>query len=140
MSTRTLVRGGHVLTMDPAHGDIHCGDVLVEGERIVAVGTSIDAEDAEILDASGCIVIPGFIDSHRHTWETVIRGIAPDVSLSGYFDIVLDRVAAVGTQGLSVLDRGAGVPVRVAIILHRLKAGVLSDSIQLFDLVGSSPG
>ncbi len=40
-----------------------------------------------------CIVIPGFIDSHRHTWETVIRGIAPDVSLGGYFDIVLDQLA-----------------------------------------------
>ena len=37
--------------------------------------------------------MPGFIDSHRHTWETVIRGIAPDVSLGGYFDIVLDQLA-----------------------------------------------
>ena len=40
-----------------------------------------------------CIVIPGFVDSHRHTWETVIRGIAPDVSLGGYFDLVLDQLA-----------------------------------------------
>ena len=46
-----------------------------------------------MVDATGCIVIPGFIDSHRHTWETVIRGIAPDVSLGGYFDIVLDQLA-----------------------------------------------
>ena len=46
-----------------------------------------------MIDAAGCIVIPGFVDSHRHTWETVIRGIAPDVSLGGYFDIVLDQLA-----------------------------------------------
>ena len=45
------------------------------------------------IDAEDCIVIPGFIDSHRHTWETVIRGIAPDVSLGGYFDLVLDQLA-----------------------------------------------
>ena len=46
-----------------------------------------------MIDAADCIVIPGFIDSHRHTWETVIRGIAPDVSLGGYFDLVLDQLA-----------------------------------------------
>ena len=93
MPKRVLLRGGHVLSMDPAIGDIYGGDVLIEDERIAAVGVSIDAGDAEVIDASDCIVIPGFIDSHRHTWETVIRGVAPDVSLSGYFDIVLDQLA-----------------------------------------------
>jgi 5-methylthioadenosine/S-adenosylhomocysteine deaminase len=90
---RMLFRGGHVISMDPDVGDLHGGDVLVEGERIAGVGVGLDAGDAEIVDASGCIVIPGFIDSHRHTWETVIRGIAPDVSLAGYFDVVLDQLA-----------------------------------------------
>jgi cytosine/adenosine deaminase-related metal-dependent hydrolase len=88
-----LLRGGDVLTMDPEIGDVYGGDVLIENERIAAVGTDLEAGDAEVVDASGCIVIPGFIDSHRHTWETVIRGIAPDVSLGGYFDIVLDQLA-----------------------------------------------
>lgn len=93
MPKRVLLRGGHVLSMDPAIGDIYGGDVLIEDERIAEVAASIDVGDAEVIEASGCIVIPGFIDSHRHTWETVIRGIAPDVSLSGYFDIVLDQLA-----------------------------------------------
>jgi cytosine/adenosine deaminase-related metal-dependent hydrolase len=93
VSKRVLLRGGHVLTMDPEFGDIYGGDVLIEDDRIAAVGPSVDAGDAEIVDASGCIVIPGFVDSHRHTWETVIRGIAPDVSLAGYFDVVLDQLA-----------------------------------------------
>ena len=93
MTSRVLIRGGHVLTMDPALGDVLGGDVLVEGDRIAAVGPALDAGDAEIVDAGGCIVIPGFVDSHRHTWETVIRGIAPDVSLGGYFDLVLDQLA-----------------------------------------------
>jgi len=79
---RVVIRGGHVLSMDPQIGDIYGGDVLIEDGRIAAVAPSIDAGDAEVIDAAGCIVIPGFIDSHRHTWETVIRGIAPDVSLA----------------------------------------------------------
>ncbi len=93
MSERLLLRGGHVLSMDPRIGDIYGGDVLIEGDRIAEVAPSIEAGDAQVVDAAGCIVIPGFIDSHRHTWETVIRGIAPDVSLGGYFDIVLDQLA-----------------------------------------------
>ncbi len=93
MSERLLLRGGHVLSMDPRIGDIYGGDVLIEGERIAEVAPLIEAGDAQVVDATGCIVIPGFIDSHRHTWETVIRGIAPDVSLGGYFDIVLDQLA-----------------------------------------------
>jgi 5-methylthioadenosine/S-adenosylhomocysteine deaminase len=82
-----------VLTMDPEIGDVIGGDLVIEDDRIAAVGRSIDTGDAEVVDASDCIIIPGFIDSHRHTWETVIRGIAPDVSLAGYFDIVLDQLA-----------------------------------------------
>ncbi len=93
MSKRVLLRGGHVLTMDPGLGDIYGGDVLIEDGRIAAVAPSVDAGDAEVIDATDCIVIPGFVDSHRHTWETVIRGIAPDVSLAGYFEVVLDQLA-----------------------------------------------
>jgi len=93
MAERTLIRGGHVISMDPEIGDIPGGDVLIEGEEIAAVAPSIDASDCEVVDASGAIVIPGFIDSHRHTWETVIRGIAPDVTLDGYFQLVLDTLA-----------------------------------------------
>jgi 5-methylthioadenosine/S-adenosylhomocysteine deaminase len=93
VAKRVLFRGGHVLTMDPGLGDVHGGDVLVEDGRIAAVAPGIEAGDAEVVDTTGCIVIPGFIDSHRHTWETVIRGIAPDVSLGGYFEIVLDQLA-----------------------------------------------
>src|SRR5215211_7514281 len=93
MPARTLLRGGHIISMDPDVGDIPGGDVLIEGEDIAAVAPSVDATDCEIVDASGAIIIPGFIDSHRHTWETVVRGIAPDVTLDGYFALVLDSLA-----------------------------------------------
>ncbi len=93
MPKRVLIRGGYVLSMDPRIGDIYGGDVLIEDDRIAEVAAGVEAGDAEVFDASDCIVIPGFVDSHRHTWETVIRGIAPDVSLAGYFDLVLDQLA-----------------------------------------------
>src|SRR5689334_5677454 len=92
MSHRTLIRGGHVLTVDPALGDLPSGDVLIEDDRIVAVQNDISA-DAEVVDATGFIVIPGFIDSHRHTWEAAIRGVAPNATLDDYFVEILDTFA-----------------------------------------------
>jgi cytosine/adenosine deaminase-related metal-dependent hydrolase len=79
--------------MDPTTGDVFGGDLLVEDGKIAAVGRGLEVGDAEVVDASDCILIPGFIDSHRHTWETVIRGVAPDVSLAGYFEVVLAAFA-----------------------------------------------
>jgi cytosine/adenosine deaminase-related metal-dependent hydrolase len=60
--------------MDRKLGDLYGGDVLIEDDRIAAVGHALDAGDAEVIDTTDCTVIPGFVDSHRHTWETVIRG------------------------------------------------------------------
>jgi 5-methylthioadenosine/S-adenosylhomocysteine deaminase len=92
MSHRTLIRGGHVLTVDPALGDLPNGDVLIEDDRIVAVQPEISA-DAEVVDATGFIVIPGFVDTHRHTWEAAIRGVAPNATLDDYFVEILDTFA-----------------------------------------------
>jgi 5-methylthioadenosine/S-adenosylhomocysteine deaminase len=94
MTKRTLLRGGTVLSMDPQIGDLTTGDVLLEDDRIAEVAPSIEA-DAEVLDCTGRIVIPGFIDSHRHTWEAAIRGCAPNATLDDYFVDVLDTFAPV---------------------------------------------
>jgi cytosine/adenosine deaminase-related metal-dependent hydrolase len=92
MPDRILLKGGHVITVDPQLGDIAGGDVLIEGDTIAEVGTDLSA-DAEVIDASGNIVIPGFVDSHRHTWETAIRNCAPNATLDDYFVEVLDSFA-----------------------------------------------
>ncbi len=92
MADRILVKGGHVITVDPELGDIAGGDVLIDGDTIAEVGTGLSAE-AEVIDATGNIVIPGFIDSHRHTWETAIRNCAPNATLDDYFVEVLDSFA-----------------------------------------------
>ncbi len=74
---RLLLRGGVVLTMDPALGDFERADVLIEGSRIAAVGCDLQASAVEV-DASGAIVMPGFVDTHRHIWEGPLRNILPN--------------------------------------------------------------
>ncbi|HEU0236139.1 MAG TPA: amidohydrolase family protein [Candidatus Limnocylindrales bacterium] len=93
MADRILIRGGIVLTQDDDLGEVPGADVLVEGDRIVEVGRNIAAADAKVIDATGDIVIPGFIDTHRHTWETSIRTSAPDYTLGAYFGAILDKFA-----------------------------------------------
>lgn len=83
--TRTLIRGGHVLTMDPALGDLPTGDVLVEDGVITAVAPSLEVTDAEVIDATGHLVLPGLVDTHRHTWQSLVRGICGDWTLGDYY-------------------------------------------------------
>jgi cytosine/adenosine deaminase-related metal-dependent hydrolase len=66
--------------------------VLIEDDRIAGVEASIDA-DAEVVDCTGRIVVPGFVDTHRHTWEAAIRNCAPNATLDDYFVEVLDTFA-----------------------------------------------
>ncbi|WCH96856.1 amidohydrolase family protein [Streptomyces moderatus] len=96
MTNRTVLRGGHVLSMDPDIGNLPQGDVLIEDGRIAAVRPDISA-DAEVLDMTGRIVIPGFVDTHRHTWEASIRNVAPDATLDDYFVDILDTFAPLYT-------------------------------------------
>jgi 5-methylthioadenosine/S-adenosylhomocysteine deaminase len=89
---KILLKGGTVVSVDPAVGDLRTGDVLVEDDRIAGVEVGIEA-DAEVVDCTGKIVIPGFVDTHRHTWETAIRNCAPNATLDDYFVEVLDTFA-----------------------------------------------
>jgi len=93
VAERILIKGGIVLTQDDALGELPEADVLVEGDRIVEVGRNLSVADARVLDATGDIVIPGFVDTHRHTWETSIRTSAPDYTLGAYFGAILDKFA-----------------------------------------------
>ena len=70
---RYVIRGGHVMSMDPNVGDFAQGDVLVEGAKIVAVGPNLPASGAAVINARGRIVMPGLIDTHHHLFETAIR-------------------------------------------------------------------
>ena len=85
MSTRVAIVNGYVLSMDSGIGELERGTVLVEDDRIAAVGGDLGELDARTIDAHGGVVMPGFIDTHRHTWQTALRGICSDWTLMDYF-------------------------------------------------------
>src|SRR5262245_18804096 len=79
-----LIRGGHVMTMDAATGDVVGGDVHVRNGEIVAVGRGLAAPTAELIDADGMIVLPGLVETHWHMWNTLLRSMAVDERKFGY--------------------------------------------------------
>jgi 5-methylthioadenosine/S-adenosylhomocysteine deaminase len=136
---RYVIRGGSVMSMDPAVGDFVQADVLVEGKKIVAVGANIGADAAAVIDAHGRIVMPGFIDTHHHQFETALRSFLADGVLindgsgtpSGsitYYEYILLKFAPVYRPqdvyinelfgGLSQLDDGVTTVHDVSQIHH----------------------
>src|SRR5216117_2925618 len=91
-SQRLVFRNGFVVSMDPDIGEIPNGEVLVEDGVVVDVGPDLGVSDAEEIDASGMIVMPGFVDTHRHTWQTPVRGVLPCCTLDSYFAVMLGSV------------------------------------------------
>src|SRR5437762_5392018 len=81
-NNRILLKGGMVLTLDRNIGDFENADVLIEGKKIAAVQPNLKAE-AQVIDASNTIVMPGFIDTHHHQYETILRSILADGLLTG---------------------------------------------------------
>ncbi len=88
LGDRVLLRGGTVLSMDPDVGDFDSADVLIDGSTIEAVGPNLTAS-AEVLDVSNMIVIPGFVDTHRHCWQGALRNILPNGLLTDYVRDIL---------------------------------------------------
>ncbi len=77
-----------MLSLDPQVGDFDTADVLIEGSRIAAVGPNLTAT-ATVVDVSNTIVMPGFIDTHRHMWQGALRNSLPNGLLSDYVRVIL---------------------------------------------------
>jgi cytosine/adenosine deaminase-related metal-dependent hydrolase len=114
---RILLTGATVVTMDATLGVLPTGDVLIEGDTIAAVGPDVPARDAIVLDVAGAILAPGFVDTHRHAWETQLRRLMPDVddlggyvtsTLMGYAPVYRPHDMYVGTKlaALTAIDSG----------------------------------
>lgn len=82
---RILFTGATIVTMDPGLGVLHGADLLVEGEIIAAIGSDLNRDGAVVVEASGTVLTPGFVDTHRHAWETQLRRIMPDVDDLGAY-------------------------------------------------------
>jgi cytosine/adenosine deaminase-related metal-dependent hydrolase len=88
-----LLRNGCVIDTEPDITVRRNTDVLIDGDQIAAVGLDLTA-DAEVIDVTGRIVLPGLVDTHRHTWQALLRSVATDVDLGQYLELVGDRLAA----------------------------------------------
>ena len=80
-----VIRGAYVMTMDSGVGDIAHGDVHIDNGAIVAVGRNLPAAGATRIDGRGMIVLPGFVETHWHMWNTLLRSMAGDKPDHGYF-------------------------------------------------------
>ena len=93
---RTLLKGGIVLTLDSKLGNFRQADVLIDGPKIAEVGPNLHVDGATVIDATNTIVMPGFVDTHRHIWEGILRNIGTDIPLEGrksYISFVLNKLA-----------------------------------------------
>src|SRR6185295_393113 len=80
MADSILIKNGAIVTMDEGHSIVR-GDVLIRDRRIAEIGERINAEADETIDARGCAVLPGFVQTHIHLCQTLFRGAADDLSL-----------------------------------------------------------
>ncbi len=91
--TRTIIQNGTIVSLDPDIGELDDGDILIEDGEIIDIGHGLSTTNADVIDAEGQIVLPGFVDSHIHLAQTQVRGVAGDWSLMGeYFDHMLGNI------------------------------------------------
>ena len=77
-NNRILLKGGTIVTMDPKVSDLVKGDLLIEGTKIAAIAPEINPAGAQVIEAVDTIIVPGFVDCHRHSWEAQLRRINPN--------------------------------------------------------------
>ena len=128
---RILLRGGVVLTLDRGIGDFAQADVLIENGKIreVRPNISISADDAAVIDATNRIVVPGFIDTHHHFYQGLLRNILTNGLLNPDYtrDIgntltpayaPADAYAGVLITALGMIDMGTTTAVDTSQVSH----------------------
>ncbi|MEV1166856.1 amidohydrolase family protein [Nonomuraea sp. NPDC049784] len=94
MASTILIKNGVVVDTEPEPVVLGRVDVRIEHGAIAEVGPGLpEVPGTEVIDATGRIVLPGFVDTHRHTWQAGIRAVAPDIAFDGYLRRVLTELA-----------------------------------------------
>lgn len=91
--SKILIKNGSIISMDPDVKNLTNGDLLIEDDLIVDIGPQLSVEDAEIIDASSMIVMPGLINAHIHLWQTALRGVGGDWAGSDYYNYLHANLA-----------------------------------------------
>lgn len=88
-----LLQGGMVLTMEPGAIDMTPRDVMIEGGKITQIGPKLAVRNAEVIDASGMIVMPGLVDGHRHLWMGLLKNTGPNARLGDFLGQTINGTA-----------------------------------------------
>ena len=126
---RILIRGATVLTVDRQVGDFAAADILIEGGKIREIRPGIAASDAATIDGSRRIAIPGFIDTHSHTYQGLLHSIMPNGELVPDYNRDVQALlspafapaevyAGVLTSALGLIDMGTTAIVDLSQISH----------------------
>jgi 5-methylthioadenosine/S-adenosylhomocysteine deaminase len=92
--SRTLIKCGWIVSMDPSIGDLKAGEILIDRDRIVAVGQNLHADAGATIDAPDMIAMPGLVNAHLHTWQTGLRAIGCEWAHGDYFKFLHGGMAA----------------------------------------------
>ncbi len=128
---RLLIENGTIVTVDEEYGVLENANLFVEDGRIKEIGHDIDAPNAETIDASDAIVFPGFVNSHHHTWQAGVRGVAGDWSFMEYLETMLGEISSHYTPNDVYLGNLFGA-------LEQLNAG--TTTVMDWFHVANSPG
>ena len=134
--TEIIVRGGTILTIDPDH-HVLGGDVACVDGRIVQVGGSYvpRGRDYDVLDATGCIVMPGLVQTHIHMCQTLARGRADDLELLDWLEkVVWPYEAALGADDVAAAARLACVELLSGGTTSILDMGTVHHTDALFEV------
>lgn len=88
-----LLKNAAIVSVDEGTGCIPSGDILIRGNTIAEIGEHLDEPGSEVIDATGMIAMPGFVDGHRHLWEGLLRNSLPDGDLADYLKAVNGQFA-----------------------------------------------
>jgi cytosine/adenosine deaminase-related metal-dependent hydrolase len=138
---RLLITNACIISMDPIIGDLSRGDILIEGDTITEIGPDLSSrlgegedESTTLIDATDAIVIPGFVDTHRHMWQGQLRRMVPNVDVAGYLGLrnafaveyrPEDSYAGTLTNAVGALDTGV---TTVLDLSHNTRSSAHADA------------
>ncbi|QNE16798.1 8-oxoguanine deaminase [Kribbella qitaiheensis] len=104
-----IIDGATIVTLDQERRELTSGHVIADGNRIVAVGPGPAPrhEGARVIDGRGCLVTPGFVNTHQHLYQWVTRGLAVDATLFGWLTALYPVWAGIDEESVHTAAQGA---------------------------------
>ncbi len=145
-----LVTAAGVVTVDPNDTILRPGAIAVSGERIVAVGSPDDLARAyspkKRIDAPGCWVFPGLINTHNHLWQTMLKGLGDDMGLIDWIQTLLvptmplidDEAAYLGSALGALESARSGCTTMLDFMHHFPRLALYDETIRAWDEIGGS--